>query len=48
LNSEFSYKLPVEYFHQYGDELRKRFIPEQKELRGERTGLRSSAREGAN
>jgi hypothetical protein len=34
LNSELSDKPPAEYLHQYGDELRKHFIPEDRELWG--------------
>jgi hypothetical protein len=34
LNSELSDKPPVEYLHQYRDELRKHFIPEDRELWG--------------
>jgi hypothetical protein len=45
LNSELSDRPPAEYLHQYGEELRKHFIPEDRELWG-RTGSRSSARGG--
>jgi len=34
LNSELSDRPPAEYLHQYGDELRKHFIPEERELWG--------------
>jgi hypothetical protein len=34
LNSELSDKPPAEYLHQYDDELRKHFIPEERELWG--------------
>jgi hypothetical protein len=34
LNSELSDRPPSEYLHQYGDELRKHFIPEDRELWG--------------
>jgi hypothetical protein len=34
LNSELSDRPPVEYLHQYRDELRKHFIPEERELWG--------------
>jgi hypothetical protein len=34
LNSELSDRPPVEYLHQYGEELRKHFIPEERELWG--------------
>jgi hypothetical protein len=34
LNSELSDRPPVEYLHQYGEELRRHFIPEERELWG--------------
>ena len=34
LNSELSDRPPVEYLHQYGEELRKHFIPGERELWG--------------
>ena len=45
LNSELSDRPPVEYLHQYGEELRRHFI-RRKGSSGERTGSRSSARGG--